>query len=281
MGLFYVRVDVRSHVNNGPLNNLCIVCMWRCIVSLMFTHKPMWVVWLMKMGDCEPSYGYGKAHVVSGHWFSPWHTGREPDLSNPFQGLFSRMPCGAKGSRLTVGVWGPGVCSPAVSAHVRARTLWQGRWGTVPKGVRGGKKGEGCRRGSRGRGGGGVARAFGFADCLVFGLVSYVVSYVVFGCFCLPPERFRTVQGYSALKKAWKTYVRIHVRTHVRTHVTTHVKVSERFRTFRTVQTVSGVFPPEKGMKNLRKNSRKNSRNNPWKGFWTVQGFPRYHVKKQ
>ena len=33
MGLFYVRVDVRSHVNNGPLNNLCIVCMWRCIVS--------------------------------------------------------------------------------------------------------------------------------------------------------------------------------------------------------------------------------------------------------
>ena len=52
----------------------------------------------MKMGDCEPSYGYGKAHVVSGHWFSPWHTGREPDLSNPFQGLFSRMPCGAKGS---------------------------------------------------------------------------------------------------------------------------------------------------------------------------------------
>ena len=33
------------------------------------------------------------------------------------------------------------MCSPAVSAHVRARTLWQGRWGTVPKGVRGGKKG--------------------------------------------------------------------------------------------------------------------------------------------
>ena len=67
----------------------------------------------------------------------------------------------------------------------------------------GGKKGEGCRRGSRGgEGGVGVARAFGFADCLVFGLVSYVVSYVVFGCFCLPPERFRTVQRYSALKKA-------------------------------------------------------------------------------
>ena len=125
------------------------------------------------------------------------------------------MPCGAKGSRLTVGVWGPGVCSPAVSAHVRARTLWQGRWGTVPKGVRGGEEG----------GGVGVARAFGFADCLVFGLVSYVVSYVVFGCFCLPPERFRTVQNGS------------------------------------------GVFRPEKGMKNLRKNSRKNSRNNPCKGF--------------
>ena len=101
----------------------------------------------MKMGDCEPSYGYGKAHVVSGHWFSPWHTGREPDLSNPFQGLFSRMPCGAKGSRLTVGVWGPGVCSPAVSAHVRARTLWQGRWGTVPKGVRGGEEGGGVPKG--------------------------------------------------------------------------------------------------------------------------------------
>ena len=28
-------------------------------------------------------------------------------------------------------------------------------------------------------------------DCF-FGLVSYVVSYVVFGCFYLPPERFRT-----------------------------------------------------------------------------------------
>ena len=107
--------------------------------------------------------------------------------------------CGAKGSRLTVGVWGPGVCSPAVSAHVRARTLWQGRWGTVPKGVRGGEEGGGVPKGVQGgRGGVGVARAFGFADCLVFGLV----SYVVFGCFCLPPERFRTVQGYSALKKA-------------------------------------------------------------------------------
>ena len=147
------------------------------------------------------------------------------------------MPCGAKGSRLTVGVWGPGVCSPAVSAHVRARTLWQGRWGTVPKGVcGGGRRGRGAEGGPGGeRGGVVVARAFGFADCLVFGLVSYVVSYVVFGCFCLPPERFRTVQNGS------------------------------------------GVFRPEKGMKNLRKNSRKNSRNNPCKGFSerfrTVQGY--------
>ena len=67
------------------------------------------------------------------------------------------MPCGAKGSRLTVGVWGPGVCSPAVSAHVRARTLWQGRWGTVPKGVRGGgRRGRGAEGGLGGeRGGGG------------------------------------------------------------------------------------------------------------------------------
>ena len=45
-------------------------------------------------------------------------------------------------------------------------------------------------------------------DCF-FGLVSYVVSYLRFGCFCLPPERDRTVQngegtvqGYSPLKKA-------------------------------------------------------------------------------
>ena len=74
----------------------------------------------------------------------------------------------------------------------------------------GGRRGRGAEGGLGGeRGGVGVARAFGFADCLVFGLVSYVVSYVVFGCFCLPPERFqngserfRTVQGYSALKKA-------------------------------------------------------------------------------
>ena len=82
--------------------------------------------------------------------------------------------CGAKGSRLTVGVWGPGVCSPAVSAHVRARTLWQGRWGTVPKGVPGGGE-EGGRGAEGGPGGGdggrgrgvGVAGAFEFADCLV------------------------------------------------------------------------------------------------------------------
>ena len=124
----------------------------------MFTHKPMWVVWLMKMGDCEPSYGYGKAHVVSGHWFSPWHTGREPNLSNPFQGLF----------------------------------FWPG----------------------------------------------FLRGFWLF----LPPPW--TVQNGSERR-----------------------------------MNGSGVFPPEKGMKNLRKNSRKNSRNNPCKGFWTVQGFPPYHVK--
>ena len=103
--------------------------------------------------------------------------------------------CGAKGSRLTVGVWGPGVCSPAVSAHVRARTLWQGRWGTVPKGVRGGEEGgPGGERGGWGWQGHSGSRIVLFWPGLV--------SYVVFGCFCLPPERFRTVQGYSALKKA-------------------------------------------------------------------------------
>ena len=120
-------------------------------------------------------------------------------------------------------------------------------------------------------------------DCF-FGLVSYVVSYVFFGCFYLPPERFRTVQtenerfrgippdkgmknlrknsrnnpckgfwtvqngewtvqGYSPLKKAWKTYV----RTHVRTHVTTHVKVSEGFRTVQNGEwTVQGYSPLKK-----------------------------------
>ena len=128
----------------------------------MFTHKPMWVVWLMKMGDCEPSYGYGKAHVVSGHWFSPWHTGREPNLSNPFQGLFF--------------------------------LAWFLTW-----------------------------------------FLTWFLA--VFTSPLNGSERFRTE--------------------------------NERFR---------GI-PPEKGMKNLRKNSRKNSRNNPCKGFWTVQGFPPYHVK--
>ena len=105
----------------------------------------------MKMGDCEPSYGYGKAHVVSGHWFSPWHTGREPNLSNPFQGLF----------------------------------FWPG----------------------------------------------FLRGFWLF----LPPPW--TVQNGSERR-----------------------------------MNGSGVFPPEKGMKNLRKNSRKNSRNNPGKGFWTVRG---------
>jgi hypothetical protein len=68
--------------------------------------------------------------------------------------------CGAKGSRLTVGVWGPGVCSLAVSACDRARALWQGRWGTLPKGVWvGGREGReegggrmGTKRGIRVRG---------------------------------------------------------------------------------------------------------------------------------
>ena len=132
-----------------------LYCMYVALYcQLMFTHKPMWVVWLMKMGDCEPSYGYGKAHVVSGHWFSPWHTGREPNLSNPFQGLF---------------FW-PGFL----------RGFLRGFWQFLP-----------------------------------------------------PPW---TVQNGSERR-----------------------------------MNGSGVFPPEKGMKNLRKNSRKNPRNNPCKGFWTVQ----------
>ena len=148
MGLFYVRVDVRSHVNNGPLNNLCIVCMWRCIVS-----------WCSLISSCE--------------WCGSWKW-------------------------VTVSL-----------VMAMARRTW-----SVATGLARDTLGENltCPTPSK--------------DCF-FGLVSYVVSYVVFGCFCLPPERFRTVQGYSALKKAWKTYV----RTHVRTHVTTHVKVSERFRT--------------------------------------------------
>ena len=153
MGLFYVRVDVRSHVNNGPLNNLCIVCMWRCIVS-----------WCSLISPCE--------------WCGSWKW-------------------------VTVSL-----------VMVMARRAW-----SVATGLARDTLGENltCPTPSK--------------DCF-FGLVSYVVSYVVFGCFYLPPERFRTVQngewtvqGYSLLKKAWKTYV----RTHVRTHVTTHVKVSERF----------------------------------------------------
>ena len=149
MGLFYVRVDVRSHVNNGPLNNLCIVCMWRCIVS-----------WCSLISPCE--------------WCGSWKW-------------------------VTVSL-----------VMAMARRTW-----SVATGLARDTLGENltCPTPSK--------------DCF-FGLV----SYVVFGCFYLPPERFRTVQngewtvqGYSPLKKAWKTYV----RTHVRTHVTTHVKVSERF----------------------------------------------------
>ena len=62
--------------------------------------------------------------------------------------------CGAKGSRLTVGVWGPGVCSLAVSACDRVRALWQGRWGTLPNGVwvggREGREEGGGRMGTKG-----------------------------------------------------------------------------------------------------------------------------------
>ena len=152
--------------------------------QLMFTHKPMWVVWLMKMGDCEPSYGYGKAHVVSGHWFSPWHTGREPNLSNPFQGLF---------------FW-PGFLRGFWLFLPPPWTVQNGEW-TVQ----------------------------GYSP-LKKAWKTYVRTHV--RTHVKVSERFRTVQngewtvqGHSPLKKAWKTYV----RTHVRTHVTTHVKVSERF----------------------------------------------------
>ena len=160
MGLFYVRVDVRSHVNNGPLNNLCIVCMWRCIVS-----------WCSLISPCE--------------WCGSWKW-------------------------VTVSL-----------VMAMARRTW-----SVATGLARDTLGENltCPTPSK--------------DCF-FGLVSYVVSYVVFGCFTSP------------------------------------LNGSERR------MNGSGVFPPEKGMKNLRKNSRKNSRNNPCKGFWTVQGFPPYHVKKQ
>ena len=154
MGLFYVRVDVRSHVNNGPLNNLCIVCMWRCIVS-----------WCSLISPCE--------------WCGSWKW-------------------------VTVSL-----------VMAMARRTW-----SVATGLARDTLGENltCPTPSK--------------DCF-FGLVSYVVSYVVFGCFTSP------------------------------------LNGSERR------MNGSGVFPPEKGMKNLRKNSR----NNPCKGFWTVQGFPPYHVK--
>ena len=160
MGLFYVRVDVRSHVNNGPLNNLCIVCMWRCIVS-----------WCSLISPCEwcGSWKWVTVSLVMAMARRTWSvaTGLARDtlgenLSNPFQGLF---------------FW-PGFL----------RGFLRGFWLFLP-----------------------------------------------------PPW---TVQNGSERR-----------------------------------MNGSGVFPPEKGMKNLRKNSRKNSRNNPCKGFWTVQGFPPYHVK--
>ena len=125
--------------------------------------------------------------------------------------------CGAKGSRLTVGVWGPGVCSPAVSAHVRARALWQGRWGTVPKGSGGGKKGGGVPKGVqggdggrgwgwRGHSGSRIVLFFDFAKVIFFhesfAKVGYYNHYVK-GCHPLPPgvrqekgtREFRFVSG--------------------------------------------------------------------------------------
>ena len=69
--------------------------------------------------------------------------------------------CGAKGSRLTVGVWGPGVCSLAVSACDRVRALWQGRWGNAPEwGLGGRKRGEGGRGRADGNEGGIRVRGF-------------------------------------------------------------------------------------------------------------------------
>ena len=152
--------------------------------QLMFAHKPMWVVWLMKMGDCEPSYGYGKAHVVSGHWFSPWHTGREPNLSNPFQGLFF-WPGFLRGFLRGFWLFLP----PPLNGSERFRTENERFRGIPPE-----KGMKNLRKNSRNN------------PCKGFRTVQ---------------NGEWTVQGYSPLKKAWKTYVR--------THVTTHVKVSERF----------------------------------------------------
>ena len=125
MGLFYVRVDVRSHVNNGPLNNLCIVCMWRCIVS-----------WCSFISPCE--------------WCGSWKW-------------------------VTVSL-----------VMAMARRTW-----SVATGLARDTLGENltCPTPSK--------------DCFFC-----LVSYVVFGCFYLPPERFRTVQngewtvqGYSPWKR--------------------------------------------------------------------------------
>ena len=77
--------------------------------------------------------------------------------------------CGAKGSRLTLGVWGRGVCSLNFSTAVRARALWKIGWGNAPqgcprRGIRWRWK-EGRRRGRRGRDWKG---AFGFVDLSCF-----------------------------------------------------------------------------------------------------------------
>ena len=161
----------------------------------MSTHKPMWVVWLMKMGDCEPSYGYGKAHVVSGHWFSPWHTGREPNLSNPFQGLFF-WPGFLRGFLRGFWLFLP----PPWTVQNGSERRMNGS-GVFPpeKGMKNLRKNS--RKNSRNN------------PCKGFWTVQN------------GSERRMNGSGVFPLKKAWKTYV----RTHVRTHVTTHVKVSERF----------------------------------------------------
>ena len=165
MGLFYVRVDVRSHVNNGPLNNLCIVCMWRCIVS-----------WCSLISPCE--------------WCGSWKW-------------------------VTVSL-----------VMAMARRTW-----SVATGLARDTLGENltCPTPSK--------------DCF-FGLVSYVVSYVVFGCFYLPPERFRTEnERFRGIppEKGMKN-LRKNSRNNPCKGFWTVQNGSERR------MNGSGVFPPEKGM---------------------------------
>ena len=68
--------------------------------------------------------------------------------------------CGAKGSRLTVGVWGPGVFTRCFGLRPREGPM-AGPLGNAPRGGLGGRKrGEG----GRGRADGNEGGAFGFAD---------------------------------------------------------------------------------------------------------------------